>query len=87
MRAGAASPPYGPLLLVAIVFYVVFHVMANYKTPADPEEAAKETDRIIDDIDDLDETTKKVDRVRAVFQEQVENFLKFPNRQNKTCCY
>ena len=83
MRAGAASPPYGPLLLVAIVFYVVFHVMANYKTPADPEEAAKETDRIIDDIDDLDKTTEEVDPIRK----QVENFLKFPNRQNKTCCY
>ena len=84
MRAGAASPPYGPLLLVAIVFYVVFlqDTTRHYKTPA-----AKETDRIIDDIDDLEETTKKVDRVRALFQEQVENFLKFPNRQNKTSCY
>ena len=45
-----------------------------YRTPADPEEVAKGTDRIIDDIDDLDKTTEEVDLIRK----QVENFLTFP---------
>ena len=45
-----------------------------YRTPADPDEIAKETGRIIDDIDDLDKTTDEVDPIRK----QVENFLRFP---------
>ena len=45
-----------------------------YRTPADPEEVAKETGRIIDDTDDLDKTTEEVDPIRK----QVENFLTFP---------
>ena len=45
-----------------------------YGTPADPEEVARETGRIIDDIDDLHKTTEEVDPIRK----QVENTLKFP---------
>ena len=45
-----------------------------YGTPADPEEVARETSSIIDDIDDLHKTTEEVDPIRK----QVENTLKFP---------